>query len=109
METMKKEEILEKSRNENQKADEMELFALASAGKLAAQVGMTVCCLVACLQVILTDTISFESWMIYFSILGTVYLVKYVKLHKKHELLLAVLYLCLFVFFTILFVIRLVG
>ena len=106
---MKKEEILEKIRNENHGSDEMELFTLASAGKLAAQVGMTICCLVACLQTIFSGTISFESWMIYFSILGTIFTVKYVKLRKKHELFLAILYIGLFIFFTILFVIRLVG
>ena len=47
--------------------------------------------------------------MIYFSILGTLFTVKYVKLHKKHELLLAILFSALFVFFTVLFVHRLVG
>jgi len=106
---MKKEEILEKSRNENKGSDELELSVLASSGKLAAQIGMLVCCIVAVLQVILRETISFESWMIYFSILGTMFTVKYFKLHKKHELLLAVLFDCLFVFFTVLFVIRLIG
>ncbi|MGN0488364.1 MAG: DUF6442 family protein [Ruminococcus sp.] len=106
---MKKEEILEKSRNENKGSDEMELFALATAGKLAAQIGMIVCCIVAILQAIFTEAISFESWMIYFSILGTIFTVKYVKLRRKHELVLAILYVGFFIFFTVLFVIRLVG
>ena len=106
---MQKEEILEKSRRENKGSAEMELFTLAAAGKLAAQIGMLVCCLVAILQVIFTDAISFESWMIYFSILGTLFTVKYVKLHRKHELLLAILYVGLFVFFTVMFLVRLVG
>lgn len=106
---MRKDEILEKSRKENNGSDELELFTLASAGKLAAQIGMLVCCLVAVLQVIFTNAINPESWMIYFSILGTIFTVKYVKLHKKHGLLLAILYDGLFVFFTVLFVVRLVG
>ena len=106
---MNKEEILEKSRNENKGSDELELSVLAASGKLAAQIGMLACCLVALLQVIFTDTISFESWMIYFSILGTMFTVKYLKLHRRHELLLAILYDALFVFFTVFFVIRLIG
>ena len=106
---MKKEVILEKSRNENKGMDERELSVLASSGKIAAQIGMLVCCLVAVLQVVFIDSISFESWMIYFSILGTLFLVKYIKLRKKHELWLAILYCVLFVFFTVLFIIRLVG
>jgi hypothetical protein len=106
---MEKEEILEKSRNENKGSDELELSVLASSGKLAAQIGMLVCCLVAVLQVIFKNTISFESWMIYFSILGTIFTMKYLKLRRRHELLLAILYDGLFVFFTVLFVVRLIG
>ena len=106
---MNREEILEKSRRENKGTDEMELIVLNSAGKLAAQIGMLICCVVAVLQVSFTDSMSYESWMIYFSILGTLFTVKYVKLHKKHELLLAILFSALFVFFTVLFVRRLAG
>ncbi|MCR4962917.1 MAG: DUF6442 family protein [Firmicutes bacterium] len=106
---MNKEEILAKSRKDNQGSDEMELFTLAAAGKIAAQVGMLVCCLVAVLQVWFTDVVSVESWMIYFSILGTIFTVKYVKLHRRHELLLAVLFAGLFLFFTLLFIKRLIG
>lgn len=106
---MNREEILEKSRRENKGTDEMELIVLNLAGKLAAQIGMLICCVVAVLQVSFTDSMSYESWMIYFSILGMLFTVKYVKLHKKHELLLAILFSALFVFFTVLFVHRLVG
>lgn len=106
---MDKDEILKKSRDENRGADERELAALALSGKLAAQVGMLVCCAVAVLQVLFTGSISFESWMIYFSILATIFTAKYVKLRRKHELLLALLYGALFVFFTALFVVRLAG
>ena len=106
---MNREEILEKSRQENKGTDEMELIILNSAGKPAAQTGMLVCCAVAVLQVAFTDSMSYESWMIYFSILGTLFTVKFIKLHKKHELLLAVLFSASFVFFTVLFVHRLVG
>lgn len=106
---MNREEILEKSRRENKGTDEMELIVLNSAGKLAAQIGMLICCAVAVLQVSFTDSMSYESWMIYFSILGTLFTVKYSKLHKRHELLLAILFFGLFVFFTVLFVRRLAG
>ncbi len=106
---MNRDEILEKSRRENKGTDEMELIGLNSAGKLAAQIGMLICCAVAVLQVAFTDSMSYESWMIYFSILGTLFTVKYIKLHKRHELLLAILFSGLFVFFTVLFVRRLAG
>lgn len=107
--TMNKDDILEKSRRENKGPDEMEQYVMAAAGKIAAKVGMLVCCIVAILQVIFTDAISFESWMIYFSILATTFLVKYIKLHSKHELWVAVLYTVLFIMFAVLFILRLVG
>ena len=105
---MNKDDILEKSRRENKGPDEMEQYVMAAAGKIAAKVGMLVCCVVAILQVIFTDAISFESWMI-FSILAATFIVKYVKLHSKHELWVAVLYTVLFIMFAVLFLIRLVG
>ena len=106
---MKKEEILEKSRNENKNADELELSVISSAGKIAAKIGMLICCLIAVLQVIFTGSISYESWMIYFSILSTMFIVKYIKLHQKDELVLSILYSAFFIFFTVLFILRLVG
>ena len=106
---MNKNDILEKSRQENNGLDEMEQYVMAAAGKIAAKVGMFVCCIVAILQVIFTDAISFESWMIYFGILAATFIVKYAKLHSKHELWVAVLYTVLFIMFTVLFILRLVG
>ncbi|MGN0802453.1 MAG: DUF6442 family protein [Candidatus Faecivicinus sp.] len=106
---MNKDDILEKSRRENKGTDEMEQYVMAAAGKIAAKVGMLVCCIVAILQVIFANAINFESWMIYFSILATTFLVKYIKLHSKHELWIAVLYTVLFIMFAVLFILRLVG
>ena len=106
---MNKEDILEKSRRESKGPDEMEQYVMAAAGKIASKVGMLVCCIVVILQVVFTGAISFESWMIYFSILATTFLGKYWKLRSKHELWVALLYSGLFVMFTVLFLIRLVG
>ena len=106
---MDKEEILKKSRAEYKNKDEWEASVLASAGKLAAQVGMAVCCAIAVLEVIFTDQVSYSSWMIYFGILGTLFLYKAVKLKERHEQLLAALFSTIFVMFTVLFVIRLLG
>lgn len=106
---MNKDDILEKSRRENKGPDEMEQYVMAAAGKIAAMVGMLVCGIVATLQLIFTDTIGYESWMIYFSILATNFIVKYVKRHSKHELWVAVIYTVLFIMSAILFLIRLAG
>ena len=106
---MNKDDILEKSRRENTGPDEMEQYVMAAAGKIASKVGMLVCCIVVILQVVFTGAISFESWMIYFSILATTFLVKYWKLRSKHELWVAVFYTMLFIMFAVLFILSLVG
>ena len=75
---------------------------LVKAGSIAAKVGMMVCCLLSVLEVLFHDKISTGSWTIFFGMLGTIMLLKYIKLHRKHELAIAVLYLALFVFFFVL-------
>ncbi|MDY4066444.1 DUF6442 family protein [Bullifex sp.] len=104
---MNKEEILSKSKKDNKGVDEMELYVLSTAGKIASKVGLLVCCFVAVLQAVLTHNVSFECWMIYFSILAATFIVKYIKLHRKHELLVASIYSILFLLFTVLFIINL--
>ena len=104
---MQKDEILKKSRMENKNMDEREMSVLASAGKLAARVGMLMCCVIAVLEVLFTDRINYASWMIYFSILGTLFIYKYIKLKNRHELICALLYCAIFIMFTVLFIINL--
>lgn len=101
---MQKEEILARSRKENEAMDEREASVLASAGKLAAQVGMLLCCATAVAGVIFQNRISFESWTIYFGMVATLFLYKYRKLKARHELWLSVLFSALFLMFGALFV-----
>ena len=66
---MNKEEILARSRNENKGMDIIELQSLEKASRIAAQVGMLLCCFVAVMEVAVTGQVSMESWLIYFGIL----------------------------------------
>ena len=98
---MEKEDILEISRREHQNRDLAELEASVQAGNLAGRVGAGVCCLVSALFVLL------GRWVIYFSILGTHALVKFLKLKRKTDLVLTVLYLVMFLLFLVFFIRRL--
>ena len=84
---MEKEDILEISRREHQNRDLAELEASVQAGNLAGRVG--------------------GPWVIYFSILGTHALVKFLKLKRKTDLVLTVLYLVMFLLFLVFFIRRL--
>lgn len=86
---MNKDDILARSRAENNGNDEYERQVLEKAGKLSSQVGLMVCCFIATFSVIRTDRMNNGCWVIYFSISATLYWTKYIHLRKRHELMLA--------------------
>lgn len=105
---MNKEDILAKSRAENQGTDEYEKMVQDRAGKLSAQVGMVVCCIVAAANVAVTERPNNVCWVIYFSIYATLFWVKYRHFRRRHELLLAVTATVVGLLFLSLFVVELV-
>ena len=87
---MNKENILESSRRENKNRDlaEMEVLTLIFR--------------------IFTKTYFLSPWVVYFSILTTHTLVKYARLKRKTDLILAILYLAMCLTFFAFFILRLV-
>ena len=86
---MDREEILARSRAENRGQDEREKAAMARAGQVASAAGGIVSSLVLTLNAIfgrMGDASTFVAWAVYLSITGSILLVKYQKLGKKHEL-----------------------
>jgi len=104
---MEKEEILAISRRENKNRDLAEAATAQQAGNIAGRVGACVCCLVSVVFVWATRTMLYSPWVIYFSILGTHALVKFLKLKRKTDLVLTVLYLVMFLLFLVFFIRRL--
>ena len=106
---MNKEEILAASRRENKNQDIAEAEYLRQAGRIAYTVGCLVCCLICLLQWLFTKTINWGCWVVNFSILGTVFVVKSVKMKNRHEILVTVAYYGLCLFFAIGFVMSMRG
>lgn len=106
---MKKEDILEKSRKENKNKDLADLEISAQAGNIGGRVGACVCCLISLVFYWVTETLLLSPWIIYFSILGTHYLVKYSRIQRKTDLAITLLYYAMCILALIFFVIRLVG
>ncbi|MBQ3256037.1 MAG: hypothetical protein IJA67_01295 [Oscillospiraceae bacterium] len=102
---MNRDEILELSRKENQNKDLAELEVAAKAGNIASRVGACVCCILSLIVHAAADILLYSPWVIYFSILGTHYAVKYKAVRRSTDLYLCVVYfaMCLlaFVFFTL--------
>ncbi len=106
---MNKDEILETSRKENKNKDLVELDVISHAGNIAGRVGACVCCLISLIAHMITNTFLYSPWVIYFSILGTHSLVKYIKLKKGSDLLLSAMYFLICILGFIFFVLRLTG
>ena len=87
-------------------ADKMEVTA--QAGNIAGRVGATVCVVLTLIFRIFTKTYFLSPWVVYFSILTTHTLVKYARLKRKTDLILAILYLAMCLTFFAFFILRLV-
>lgn len=106
---MDKDEILARSRKENKDRDFVEVEVLAKANSIALSVGVIVCGILSVLHAIFADTPDFSIWTVYFSVLATTMLVKYVRLRKRHELAFGLLYLGFCIFFFVLYLYELLG
>ena len=105
---MDKDDILARSRAENQGSDEFEKQVLEKAGKLAAQAGLLACCIIAAASVAVTERPNNACWVIYFSIYATLFWTKYRHLKNRHELMLAVISTAVGLLFLALFVVDMV-
>lgn len=91
---MKKDEILNASRKEHRNKDLAEMEVVYQAGSHASRVGALVCCLLSLLSSVLAHTMIYSPWVIYFSIIATQWLVRFIKMKRKSDLVLTVLFLC---------------
>lgn len=89
---MKKDEILRASRNDHQNKDLPEIEVIDQAGSHAGRVGAFVCCILSWLSSMLAHTMIYSPWVIYFSILSTQWFVRFIKMKRKSDLVLSILF-----------------
>lgn len=92
---MKKDEILNASRKEHQNKDLAEMEMIYRAGSHASRVGALVCCLLSLLSSMIAHTMIYSPWVIYFSIITTQWLVRFIKMKRKSDLVLTILFFIL--------------
>ena len=92
---MKKDEILNASRKEHQNKDLAEMEMIYRAGSHASRVGALVCCLLSLLSSMLAHTMIYSPWVICFSIFATQWLVRFIKMKRKSDLLLTIMFFIL--------------
>ena len=89
---MNKEEILAKSRAENKNKDVYEQEVLKQASKGAVVVQLVLAAVFVVTQILVGEGLNWGLWALVFSANMTTYWVKYIKLRRNHELLMAVVY-----------------
>ena len=92
---MNKEEILKASRKENKNKDLAEIEVMYQAGSHASRVGALVCCLLSLLSSMIAHTMIYSPWVIYFSIITTQWLVRFIKMKRRSDLLLTIMFFIL--------------
>ena len=106
---MDRDKILEISRRENQNRDLAQLDVVLQAGNIAGRVGASVCCLLSVLSSYMAGVVLYSPWVIYFSILGTHYLVRYQKIRRGTDLLLCGTFFAVCLVALVLLILRLAG
>lgn len=108
---MKKEDILAKSRQENQgRPDERELVAKGKAARVSMLVGAVICFVlyIVCGIVLNRKDVSYAAWMIYSAMLGSNDLALYKHLKDAQHLVTGILYLAAAVMTLFLFIVSVI-
>ncbi len=89
---MNKEEVLEKSRAENKNRDVYEQEILKQASTSAVIVMLVLAAIFSAAQIFVGGDLNLGLWALVFSTNMTTFWVKYIRLRRKHELVMALVY-----------------
>ncbi len=106
---MDKNEILEKSRIENENGDERQQIGIKNAGNISVIVASTLCVIFAFIRLFILHEDVFDLTCILFSINSTNYIIQYIYLKKKSYLLLSIIGILAAALQFIAFVLDLIG
>ena len=107
---MNKEEILQASRNENQNKDIYELEIISKGQRIGGLIGICITfALMLFERVILENGMNYGYFLIILSASAGLWIYKALKLKKKHEIFLAVLWTLLAVYAAIMVVLNFIG
>ena len=89
---MNKEEILERSRKENNNQDLHEKEVLNQANRYSCIIAIVIATLFFVIQILVGGGINYGLYAVVFSMIMTSFWIKFIKLHRKHELFVAICY-----------------
>ncbi len=89
---MKKEEILEKSRMENKNQDVYEKEVVKEGGNVGAATAAALATIFFVIQILLGEGMNYGLYAVVFSVPTSRFIVKAVRLKRKHEIAVAIFY-----------------
>lgn len=104
---MNREEILEKSRKENKNKDIYEKEVILKGSNAGAITGAILATIFFMIQIFLGEGINYALYSIVFAMNGATFVVKSIHLKRKHEVLIAIMYLALALIFATAHIIQL--
>ena len=105
---MNREEILEKSRKENKNQDIYEQDVISQGNKYACIAAGTLATIFFIVQIFTGGGMNYGLYAVVFAMPMAGFWMKYAKLHKKHELLVAICYTAVVILFSIVHIYQLV-
>lgn len=107
---MNKEEILQASRSENKNKDIFELEVIRKGQRIGGLMGLIIAFALMCVErIILEDGTNYGYFLIILSAASGLFIYKAVKLKKKHEILIAALYVAMSVYAAVMVVLGFIG
>lgn len=107
---MKKEEILQASRNENRNKDIFELEVIGKGQRIGGLIGLIIAfALMIAERIILEDGTNYGYFLIILSAAAGLFIYKAVKLKKKHEILIAAIYIIMSIYAAVMVILGFIG
>lgn len=107
---MNKEDILQASRSENQNKDFYELEIVRKGQRIGGLIGLCIAfALMLVERIILEDGTNYGYFLIILSAASGLFIYKAVKLKKKHEILIAAIYIIMSIYAAVMVVLGFIG
>lgn len=107
---MNKEEILQASRSENKNKDIFELEVISKGQRIGGLIGLIAAfALMVVERIILEDKTNYGYFLIILSAASGLFIYKAVKLKKKHEILIAAIYIAMSVYAAVMVILGFIG
>ena len=97
---MNRDQILEKSRKENKNQDVYEKEVQKEGGNIGAIVAAILATIFFAVQIFLGEGMNYGLYAVVFSIPGTGFIIKSIRLRKKHEIAVAICYVIIVLMFS---------